>query len=151
MANALSPALTRPVPLPTGLTSTAARYLACPPPTWARLSKDKLAPSGPCARIAGSQAAISRGGRIRFCVLHHDHRRVGLTAICRAALDFVREKNGQPHLVLEIGVSQDIPSFRSSMHIRSTTISYAPSIWRIVGPVIRAGETYARDQERSCG
>jgi len=33
------------------------------------------------------------------------------------------------------------------MHVRPANISDAPSIWRIIGPVIRAGETYALDQD----
>jgi ribosomal protein S18 acetylase RimI-like enzyme len=31
------------------------------------------------------------------------------------------------------------------MHIRAATIVDHPSIWRIIGPIIRAGETYALD------
>ena len=33
------------------------------------------------------------------------------------------------------------------MHIRPAHMSDAPSIWRIIGPVIRAGETYALDPD----
>lgn len=33
------------------------------------------------------------------------------------------------------------------MHIRPALISDAPSIWRIIGPPIQAGETYALDQD----
>lgn len=33
------------------------------------------------------------------------------------------------------------------MHIRPAHISDAPSIWRIIGPTIRAGETYALDRD----
>lgn len=33
------------------------------------------------------------------------------------------------------------------MHIRPALISDAPSIWRIIGPTIQAGETYALDQD----
>ena len=32
------------------------------------------------------------------------------------------------------------------MHIRPALMSDAPSIWRIIGPTIRAGETYALDR-----
>ena len=33
------------------------------------------------------------------------------------------------------------------MHIRPALMSDAPSIWRIIGPAIRAGETYALDRD----
>ena len=33
------------------------------------------------------------------------------------------------------------------MHIRPTTAGDAPAIWGIIGPVIRAGETYALDRD----
>ena len=35
------------------------------------------------------------------------------------------------------------------MHIRPATNADAPAIWRIIGPVIRAGETYALDRDMS--
>lgn len=37
------------------------------------------------------------------------------------------------------------------MHIRPAHISDAPSIWRIIGPTIRAGETYALDRDMADG
>jgi hypothetical protein len=33
------------------------------------------------------------------------------------------------------------------MHIRPARVSDAAAIWRIIGPTIRAGETYALDRE----
>ena len=33
------------------------------------------------------------------------------------------------------------------MHIRPAHLNDAPSIWRIIGPTIRAGETYALDRD----
>ena len=33
------------------------------------------------------------------------------------------------------------------MHIRAAQASDAPAIWRIIGPTIRAGETYALDRD----
>ena len=33
------------------------------------------------------------------------------------------------------------------MHIRPAHTSDAPPIWRIIGPVIRAGETYALEPD----
>ena len=33
------------------------------------------------------------------------------------------------------------------MHIRPAQMNDAPSIWRIIGPTIRAGETFALDQD----
>ncbi|WP_159729046.1 GNAT family N-acetyltransferase [Methylosinus sp. Ce-a6] len=33
------------------------------------------------------------------------------------------------------------------MHIRPARMSDAPAIWRIIGPTIRAGETYALDRD----
>lgn len=33
------------------------------------------------------------------------------------------------------------------MHIRPAHVDDAPAIWRIIGPTIRAGETYALDQD----
>jgi hypothetical protein len=35
----------------------------------------------------------------------------------------------------------------AAMHIRPARTTDAPSIWRIIGPVIRAGETYALDPD----
>ncbi len=35
------------------------------------------------------------------------------------------------------------------MHIRSARGNDAPAIWRIIGPTIRAGETYALDRDMS--
>ena len=35
----------------------------------------------------------------------------------------------------------------AAMHIRPARTNDAPSIWRIIGPVIRAGETYALDPD----
>ena len=35
----------------------------------------------------------------------------------------------------------------TGMHIRPVHMSAAPLIWRIIGPVIRAGETYALDPD----
>src|SRR5436305_4648532 len=36
-----------------------------------------------------------------------------------------------------------------AMRIRLAQMSDAPSIWRIIGPTIRAGETYALDRDMS--
>ena len=33
------------------------------------------------------------------------------------------------------------------MHIRPALMSDAPSLWQIIGPTIRAGETYALDRD----
>jgi ribosomal protein S18 acetylase RimI-like enzyme len=33
------------------------------------------------------------------------------------------------------------------MHIRPATANDAPAIWRVIGPAIRAGETYALDRD----
>jgi hypothetical protein len=35
------------------------------------------------------------------------------------------------------------------MHIRPARRQDAPAIWRIIGPTIRAGETYAFDRDMS--
>ncbi|MCR6632951.1 MAG: hypothetical protein NVV74_24505 [Magnetospirillum sp.] len=35
----------------------------------------------------------------------------------------------------------------TGMHIRPAHMNDAPSIWRIIGPTIRAGETYALDRD----
>ena len=35
----------------------------------------------------------------------------------------------------------------TSMHVRPAHMSDAPSIWRIIGPAIRAGETYPLDRD----
>jgi len=35
------------------------------------------------------------------------------------------------------------------MHIRPARMSDAPSVWRVIGPTIRSGETYALDRDMS--
>jgi len=37
----------------------------------------------------------------------------------------------------------------TGMHVRPARMEDAPSIWRIIGPTIRAGETYALDRDMS--
>jgi RimJ/RimL family protein N-acetyltransferase len=39
------------------------------------------------------------------------------------------------------------PRMMTSMHVRPAHMSDAPSIWRIIGPTIRAGETYPLDRD----